>query len=162
MTPEPRPESQPNQPLGQQPSQHSASDKPPSGIAIRSPLRHFAFVNYAVPPERVLKYLPPGLEPDTRLDDNGQPHAFISILLFQFYQLGFPALPWPRLTFFQNNYRTYIRYRGVPGVFLFRIMQAFKLASFYRMSMGMPCYFSPIHLDYSWDDKQQYYRHYRL
>src|SRR4051794_37940962 len=92
----------------------TASDQPLTGTSFVAPLRHFVFVNYAVPPERIQKHLPPQLEVETRTNENGEKRAFVSVLIFQYNNFGLSALPWPRINFFQNNYRAYVRYKEVP------------------------------------------------
>ena len=126
-----------------------------------NPLTNFCMVTYAVPPERVRRYIPPGLELDTRRNARGE-HAFVSAVLFLNDHIRlFPTL-WPTFTFYQVNYRTYVRHKERPGVWFFRLMQASRMADFNRRVFGAPTFYAPMKQQCSLDAHGGTYRRYRF
>lgn len=75
------------------------------------------FLHWPVDPERVRPHVPDPLELDTR---DGT--AWIGVLPFVLARTGLRGTPTAaRLTFPELNVRTYVRYRGDPGLFFFSI-----------------------------------------
>lgn len=75
------------------------------------------FMSYAVDPEVVQARLPEGLEVDTH-----EGRAWLSVVPFFMSHIRFPVTPgfgWVRLR--ELNLRTYVRYRGRPGVYFFTL-----------------------------------------
>src|SRR5262245_5748921 len=71
---------------------------------------------YAVPPTRLHKLLPPGLELDTR---DGQ--TFVSLVAFQFLDTRVLGVSWPGYrNFAELNLRFYVRHGGERGVVFIR------------------------------------------
>lgn len=127
-----------------------------------APLWHLAMVTYAVPPERVRPHVPPQFELDTRTDQQGKEHAFVSVVTFKNERMSMSLLPWLRLTFLQVNYRTYVRYQGNPGAWFFTVVLQSPLAHFQRQVFGAPAFTAPMRLTYDWDADRQHYRRYRF
>ncbi|MGQ0570132.1 MAG: DUF2071 domain-containing protein [Armatimonadota bacterium] len=134
----------------------------PSRPALDAPLRHLAMVTYAVRPDRIERHLPPGFLLETRSDERGTPHAFVSVVMFQNHRTGPTAVPWLRSTYLQVNYRTYIRYQGAPGAWFFIVMLQSRMAMVQRALYRAPAYTAPMDFQSEWDDVQQRYRSYRL
>ncbi|MGC6455426.1 MAG: YqjF family protein [Coraliomargaritaceae bacterium] len=78
---------------------------------------HVLFLSYPVDPEVVQARLPTGLEVDTV-----EGRAWLSVVPFFMSHIRFPITPgvgWVRLR--ELNLRTYVRYRGRPGVYFFTL-----------------------------------------
>ncbi len=75
-----------------------------------------ALLTYAVPPDVLRPYLPPGLEPDTR-----DGHAFVSLVGFDFLDTRVLGVPWPGFRNFPEvNLRFYVRHGAQRGVVFVR------------------------------------------
>jgi len=129
--------------------------------SIADPIHHFALTNFAIPPQRLARYLPPGFEADARLDEHGHRWAFLSIVTFQNYRFAMPPLRKLKFTFLQTNYRAYVRQPdGQPAVWFFAIYQRSLFALLDQLLLGTPTYFGRLTLDEDWDGEAKYYRHY--
>lgn len=87
------------------------------GWVISQRWTHLMFLSYAVDPEEVQAQLPEGLEVDV-VDGR----AWLSVVPFFMSHIRFPFTPgfsWVRLR--ELNLRTYVRYRGQPGVYFFTL-----------------------------------------
>jgi uncharacterized protein YqjF (DUF2071 family) len=132
----------------------------PFQSAMRVSLQHFAMVTYRVPAERLRQNIPQTLELDTRIDQVGNEYGFVSAVMFQNTDFRAFSIPWPRLTFLQINYRTYVRYHGNPAVWFFLMVQQSFVANLYRAILKTPTYVAPIQLNY--ERQVQGYRSYCL
>jgi uncharacterized protein YqjF (DUF2071 family) len=72
-------------------------------------LRDFALVTFDVDPEALAAVLPAALEPEIRHLDDGRPRGFVSAVSFRDVDFRFAIAPWLRVSFFQTNYRAYVR-----------------------------------------------------
>lgn len=139
--------------------------EPLASGALPDPMRHLAYVNYALPPERLRRYLPPGLELSTRKDERGRELAFLSVVMLHNYRVR-PAplgrLPRPRVTFLQANYRAYVSRDGRPAVWFFRLEIGSFMAGFDRLLFGVPTYDARLSLDYDWNAEAGFYGRYRF
>lgn len=80
-------------------------------------LRDGLFVHWPVDPDDVRPYVPDGVTLETR---DGR--AWLSVLAFVLTNVGLRGSPpIARLAFGELNVRTYVRYRGDPGLFFFSI-----------------------------------------
>jgi uncharacterized protein YqjF (DUF2071 family) len=82
-------------------------------------VRNFAVVTYAVPADRVRARLPAVYDLETILGDDGE-LALVSATCFCNGDFRWSALPYPRLTFDESTYRTYVTHRGRRGVYFFK------------------------------------------
>ncbi len=143
-------------------SEQIESFSPPG---LEDPMRHVGYVNYAVPPERIQRYLPPGFEVRRLADEQGREWGFVSVVLFQNYRVRVPPmgnLPRPRATFLQSNYRAYVSYQGKPCVWFFSIQVGTFMAGFDRFAFGVPTAWSRLSLSHEWDAAAGCYRRYRF
>jgi uncharacterized protein YqjF (DUF2071 family) len=81
---------------------------PPRGLAAETSLRHFSIVTFCVDPDRLRVHLHPRFEPDIIPDAQGVARALVSVVTFLDEDFRFVACPWPRNTFGQTNYRSYV------------------------------------------------------
>ncbi|ELY98469.1 YqjF family protein [Natrialba asiatica] len=80
-------------------------------------LRHGLFVNWPIDPERIRPHVPSELTVDTR---DGT--AWLSVLPFVLTNVGFRGTPAStRFAFAELNVRTYVTYRGDPGLYFFSV-----------------------------------------
>jgi hypothetical protein len=84
-----------------------------------------AFAHWRVSPEILRPLIPPELELDTHDDA-----AWIGLIPFEMRDCDFRGVPTlPGLgTFLECNVRTYVRHRGVPGVWFFSLDAESRLA----------------------------------
>jgi hypothetical protein len=81
-------------------------------LDVVTKLRHFAIVSYAVEPAALRRQLHQRFDPDCVTLEDGREAALISVVPFLDVDFHFAALPWPRWTFGQTNYRAYVRDRA--------------------------------------------------
>jgi hypothetical protein len=77
-------------------------------LDVRTRLRHFAIVTYAVDPAALRPHVHSRFDLDTVLDRDGRRCALISVVPFQDVDFAFLKCPWPRWSFGQTNYRAYV------------------------------------------------------
>jgi hypothetical protein len=75
-------------------------------------LEQFALVTFDVDPERLRTVLPAVLDPEVRTLDDGRTRGFVSAVSFRDVDFRFAVAPWLRVSFFQTNYRAYVRGPG--------------------------------------------------
>lgn len=97
--------------------------------------RNLLFAHYRFGPEQVRALVPQELELDLW---NGE--AFVGVVPFEMHDI---RLAWqPRvfgLNFLETNLRTYVHYRGEPGVYFFSLEASSRLAvEAARMGWGLP------------------------
>lgn len=90
-------------------------------------VRNFAIVTHAVPADRVRAHLPDPYELQTFSDD-GDELSLVSATCFCNKDFRWSALPYPRHTFNENTYRTYVTHKGRVGVYFFRRYLGTQLA----------------------------------
>ena len=87
--------------------------------------RNLLLLTYAIPPDRQVHYLPPGVELDTR---NGQ--AFVSLVSLDFEDTRVLGLPWPGFRRFPDlNLRIYVRRGDQRGVVFVREILTSRLVA---------------------------------
>lgn len=94
------------------------------------------FIHWPLPPDRVQRLLPPGVEVDTF-----EGRAWVGLVPFRMEGLGFPGLsPLPLVgTFPEVNVRTYVRSGAHRGVWFFSLdVDRFLPALVARTAYGLP------------------------
>lgn len=87
---------------------------------------HLLFINFEVDQQQLRKIVPDYLELDSY-----EGKYFSSIVPFEMSHVSFPfspPLPFSRLN--ELNLRTYVKYKGVPGIYFFTLDSNHKLANF--------------------------------
>lgn len=116
-------------------------------------LDHFALVTFAVDPERLAAVLPLGLKPEVRRLDGGRERGFVSAVSFRDVDFRFAIAPWLRVSFFQTNYRAYVRGPdGRRAVFFFGTTLDSPLAALPRLAWGMPWHGGSTRIEAEWSD----------
>lgn len=109
-------------------------------------LRDFAIISYAVDPERLAGVLPAGFEVDLF---GGA--GLVSAVPFLDRAFHFRWMPLVRIDCGQVNYRAYVRYRGVRGVWFFGTSLDHWLVAWPRVAWRMPWYRDRVRIDARWD-----------
>lgn len=110
-------------------------------LTLRARVRHLALITHAVPAERVRRHLPPQFELETFSMNGGGQKALVSVACFLNQGLHWSMLPWPRLTFEQVNYQTYVRYKGRVGVYFFATYLATPLSFLLERAVARNAYY---------------------
>jgi len=109
------------------------------GFDASTRLEDFAIVTFAVDPVRLAEIVPLPLEPEVRRLDDGRQVGFVSAVSFRDVDFRFAALPWVRVSFFQTNYRAYVRGPdGERAVYFFGTTLDSPLVAFPQRVWGMP------------------------
>jgi uncharacterized protein YqjF (DUF2071 family) len=88
-----------------------------AGIAVG--VENFILITHSVPAARVRRHLPDLYELETFAAADGSERALVSATCFCNRNFRPYALAYPRLTFNESTYRTYVRLRGRVGVYFF-------------------------------------------
>ncbi|MEJ5887154.1 DUF2071 domain-containing protein [Pseudokineococcus marinus] len=101
-----------------------------------------AFLHWAVPPERVRAWMPPGVRPDVVVGPDGEERTYVALVPFRLVGAGVgrgPAVPWLG-TFWETNVRLYsVDATGRRGV-VFASLDASRLGVVLgaRAAFGLP------------------------
>jgi hypothetical protein len=93
-------------------------------------VRNFALVTHAVPADRVRTHLPDPYTLETFHDEGGVERCLVSATCFCNGDFRWSALSYPRLTFDESTFRTYVTHRGRRGVYFLRRFLSRPLAFF--------------------------------
>jgi uncharacterized protein YqjF (DUF2071 family) len=85
-------------------------------LSVSIEVQDFALITYRVPADRVRVHLPAIYALQTH-DVAGAEHCFITTTCFRNGNFRPTATNYPRHTFFESTYRTYVDYRGLHGVY---------------------------------------------
>lgn len=109
------------------------------GLDATTTLQDFALVTFDVDPDRLAAALPAGLVPEIRTLDDGRARGFVSAVSFRDVDFRFELATWLRVSFFQTNYRAYVRGPdGRRAVFFFGTTVDSPLVALPRRLWGMP------------------------
>ncbi len=137
----------------------------PGWLDIRSDLRHFALINYAVPPERLAPHIPLDRFKVPIFEINGRQLAMLSVVPFIdddfcFYRL----MPWFKFRFPQTNFRVYVNEKksGEPVVWFFGTTLGSRVVSLARMLWRIPWHRAAYEVNCEFDDKNGRYAQYQM
>jgi len=125
-------------------------------------LDQFALVTFDVDPVALRSVLPDGLEPEVRTLDDGRSRGFVSAVSFRDLDFRFAVAPWVKVSFFQTNYRAYVRSGdGRQAVYFFGTTLDSPLVAMPRYLWGMPWHPGRTSIESSWsaDGVCDRYRH---
>jgi len=132
------------------------------GLDATTTLQDFGLVTFDVDPGRLTAVLPPGLDPEIRTLDDGRRRGFVSAVSFRDVDFRFELATWLRVSFFQTNYRAYVRGPdGQRAVFFFGTTLDSPLVSLPRRLWGMPWRPGSTTIEAIWDGANvcRAYRH---
>lgn len=113
-------------------------------MQINMVMEEMLFINWAVRPEALRKMIHERLEPDTRLDAGGREIGLVSAVCFRVSEVRSSALPIPRLSFEQVNYRAYVRAGEVPAVQFFDMKVNSRMVTALTGFLGAPVHYEDI------------------
>lgn len=87
---------------------HRIIPKPPNLLDVCSTLKHFALINYALPKERLEKYIPLDRFEIPEFEIGGRRLGMMSAVLFLDVDFHFINFPFIKFRFGQTNYRVYV------------------------------------------------------
>jgi hypothetical protein len=122
------------------------------GLDATTTLRDFALVTFVVDAARLTTLLPAELPPEVRQLDDGREAAFVSAVSFRDIDFRFAIAPLVRASFFQTNYRAYVR--GADGrraVFFFGTTLDSPLVVLPRIMWRMPWHGGRTRIESAWD-----------
>ncbi|MCA9000650.1 MAG: DUF2071 domain-containing protein [Planctomycetes bacterium] len=143
--------------------QRRLAPRAPGWLDIRTGLRHFALITYALPAERLRPLVHPRFEIET-FHIEGQERALLSVVPFEDAGFHFRFLPWPRFRFHQTNYRIYVRDRvtGERVVWFLGTTLGSWTVHVCRALWGIPWHPARYRSGNEWDAQAQRYRRYRI
>ncbi len=122
------------------------------GLDATTTLRDFALVTFVVDPARLTTLLPAELPPEVRRLDDGREAAFVSAVSFRDIDFRFAIAPLARASFFQTNYRAYVRGPdGRRAVFFFGTTLDSPLVVLPRIMWRMPWHGGRTRIESAWD-----------
>lgn len=134
----------------------------PRWLDATTTLQDFAIVTFDVDPGVLAAALPAGLEPEVRTLDDGRTRGFVSAVSFRDVDFRFAVAPFVRVSFFQTNYRAYVRGPGgVASVYFFGTTLDSPLVGLPRYLWGMPWHpgSTKVEADWTRDGVCTGYRH---
>jgi uncharacterized protein YqjF (DUF2071 family) len=125
-------------------------DRASGPFDVRSTLRHFALINYALPAERLARYIPARRFEIPTFTVGGTPMALMSAVPFWDLDFRFVHLaPFLKFQFGQTNYRVYVidRQTGEHVVWFFGTTLGSPLVHIARTLWGIPWHFARYKVD---------------
>jgi hypothetical protein len=121
----------------------------------------FALVTFDVDPSGLAGALPQGLTPEVRRLDDGRERGFVSAVSFRDVDFRFAVAPVVRRSFFQTNYRAYVRGPdGERAVHFFGTTLDSVWSVIPRRIWGMPWHPGQTTIEATWaGDRCLTYRH---
>jgi hypothetical protein len=125
-------------------------------------LQDLALVTFDVDPAALARLLPASLTSEVRRLDDGRSRGFVSAVSFRDVDFRFAVAPWVRVSFFQTNYRAYVRGPdGRQSVYFFGTTLDSPLVSIPGRIWGMPWHPGRTSIEVSWSSEGacRSYRH---
>ena len=124
------------------------------GLDATTILQDFALVTFDVDPAVLARLLPASLTPEARRLDDGRQRAFVSAVSFRDVDFRFAVAPWMRVSFFQTNYRAYVRGPdGRQSVYFFGTTLDSPLVAIPGRLWGMPWHPGRTSISASWSSE---------
>jgi hypothetical protein len=121
------------------------------GLDATTTLQDFALVTFDVDPERLTATLPEGLAPEIRTLDDGRRRGFVSAVSFRDVDFRFSFAEFVRASFFQTNYRAYVRGPdGLASVFFYGTTLDSRLVVLPRHAWQMPWHPGSTRIEATW------------
>ena len=122
---------------------------------IRSKLRHFALITYAVPKERLAPHIPSSRFDIPEWDIDGTPYAFLSVVPFVDVDFHFARLaPFAKFRFAQTNHRVYVidRHTNQHIVWFFGTTLGSRVVHLAQTAWRIPWHYARYHVDCALDE----------
>ena len=124
--------------------------RPGNLLTVRTLLRHFALINYALPADRLRPHIPEDRFEIQTFMIEGKPRAMLSAVPFLDVDFRFARLtPFLRWQFGQTNHRAYVidRKTGLPGVWFFGTTLGSPLVHAARALWRIPWHYARYRID---------------
>lgn len=133
-------------------------------LDVRSTLRHFALINYALPAERLARHIPTDRFAIPTFNIGGRPLAMLSVV--PFWDLDFRFLhiaPFLTFQFGQTNHRVYIidRQTGEHAVWFFGTTLGSHAVQVPRLLWKLPWHYARYRVDCRYNPARQAYDRFR-
>ncbi len=137
---------------------------PLSGLDVHATLQHFAIISYAVPCDRVRPHVDARFELDSFRDAKGQPRVWVSMVPFEDEAFRFACARWPRFSFGQTNYRTYVKDPATDkhAVWFFGTTLSSPTVAVPRYLWKLPWHHGRITFECSFNEHERRYTRYRM
>ena len=122
----------------------------PGWLDVHTTLAHFALINYAVPVERLLPYIPTSHFEIPEYEIEGRRMALLSVVPFIDTDFRYACLaPWLKFRFPQTNYRVYVidRQTKEPVVWFFGTTLGSPIVYLARTLWHIPWYYGRYQVD---------------
>lgn len=139
--------------------------RPLGWLDVRSTLRHFAMVNYALPAERLAPFIPGDRFEIAEFPIGGRRLAMLSVVPFWDADFRFVRLaPFLKFQFAQTNHRVYVtdRRTGEPAVWFFGTTLGSPLVQVPRTFWRLPWHGARYVFDCEYDRDRRAYARYRV
>ncbi len=138
--------------------------RPAGPLDVRSKLRHFALINYALPKSRLEPYIPADRFEIPEFPIGGRRLAMMSAVPFLDADFHFPRIvPFLKFGFGQTNYRVYVidRRSGEHGVWFFGTTLGSAVVHLARVAWKIPWHPAGYEIDCEYDRIRNRYSSYR-
>ncbi len=143
---------------------HRLMAHPDGWLDVRSTLRHFALINYTLPPFRLAPYIPTNRFAIATFDISGERRAMLSAVPFLDVDFHFARLfPFLKFQFGQTNHRAYVinKATGEPGVWFFGTTLGSPVVQIARTLWRIPWHRARYRVDCMYDATMHRYTTYR-
>lgn len=139
--------------------------KKPSLLDVETHLAHFALINYALPKERLLPYIPQDRFEISEYLITGKPMALMSAVPFLDVDFHFTRIfPFLKFRFPQTNYRVYVKDKqsGEPIVWFFGTTLGSPYVYLPRFGFCIPWHYAKYKLDCNYNFEKEVYDNYSV
>lgn len=139
--------------------------RPRGWLDIRSNLRHFALINYAVPINRLLPHIPRDQFEVAAFNINGRTCGLLSVVPFLDDDFHFTRLaPFAKFRFGQTNHRIYVVHRATQQhcAWFFGTTLGSWVVNCARTLWRIPWHRAKYEYDCQWDDSGKRYAKYQF
>lgn len=137
--------------------------RPDGWLDVRTTLKHFALITYALPASRLAPHIPADRFAIAEFPVDGQPMAMLSVVPFLDRDFHFVRLPFVKFRFGQTNHRVYVvnRATGEPGVWFFGTTLGSPVVHIARALWRIPWHRARYTIDCAYNTAAHRYDRYR-
>jgi len=132
-------------------------------VDVRSNLKHFALINYALPKSRLEPYIPANHFEIPEFTIGGRQMALMSAVPFWDADFHFINLPFLKFNFGQTNFRVYVidKRSGEHAVWFFGTTLGSVVVYFAKAAWGIPWHYARYQAQFEQDSRTQRYLNYK-
>ena len=133
-------------------------------LHVRTTLKHFSIITYAVPKERLASHIPEEYFDIPVFETKNGRYALISAVPFIDEDFSFTTFPYPRFQFGQTNYRAYVinKKTGDHVAWFFGTTLGSYSYVIARKCWKLPWHYGKYNIDCFWDPASNRYARYRF